>query len=217
MGQQPPGGYPPQGPPQGGGYPPQGGQPPPGQYPPQGPPPGQYPGQQPYQQMQPMSPQGRPLAEWWKRLLAYLLDSLVVGVPATIIMAAIGVGAFAGSDLECDPVTGVCTGDTTGFFVVYLTSYLVVGVLAFAYLTFMNGSERGQTVGKMALKIQVRDEVTGGPLGYGKAAVRTLIYLVLSLFTCGIGFLLDGLWPLWDPKRQALHDKPAGSLVVDAP
>jgi uncharacterized RDD family membrane protein YckC len=215
MSQQPPGGYPPQG-----GQPPPGqpppGQPPPGQYPPQGPP-GQYPGQQPYQQMQPMSPQGRPLAEWWKRLLAYLLDSLVVGVPATIIMAAIGVGAFAGSDLECDPVTGVCTGDTTGFFVVYLTSYLVIGALAFAYLTFMNGSERGQTVGKMALKIQVRDEVTGGPIGYGKASVRTLIYLLLSLFTCGIGFLLDGLWPLWDPKRQALHDKPAGSLVVDAP
>jgi uncharacterized RDD family membrane protein YckC len=215
MGQQPPPG----------GYPPQGGQPPPGQYPPQGPPPGQPPpgqyppgppGQQPYQQMQPMSPQGRPLAEWWKRLLAYLLDGLVVGIPASIIMAAIGVGAFAGSEIECDPVTGVCTGDTTSFVVVYLTSYLIAGALLFAYLTFMNGSERGQTVGKMALKIQVRDEQTGGPLGYGKAAVRALIYLLLAFFTCGIGFLLDGLWPLWDPKRQALHDKPAGSLVVDA-
>jgi uncharacterized RDD family membrane protein YckC len=80
----------------------------------------------------------------------------------------------------------------------------------------MNGSEKGQTVGKMVMKIQVRDENTGGPIGYGKAALRTLVYLVLAAFTCGVGGLLDGLWPLWDPKRQALHDKPANSLVVDA-
>ena len=26
--------------------------------------------------------------------------------------------------------------------------------------------------------------------------------------------LLDGLWPLWDPNRQALHDKIVGSAVV---
>jgi uncharacterized RDD family membrane protein YckC len=164
-----------------------------------------------------MSPQGRPLAEWWKRLVAYLLDGLIVGIPASILMVIIGVGAFAGSDIECDPVTGVCTGDTTGFVAAYLGSYLVTGILLFAYLTFLNGGEKGQTVGKMVMKIQVRDEATGGPIGYGKAALRTFVYLVLAAFTCGIGGLLDGLWPLWDPKRQAIHDKPAGSLVVDAP
>ena len=29
--------------------------------------------------------------------------------------------------------------------------------------------------------------------------------------------LLDGLWPLWDDKRQALHDKVAGTNVVVSP
>jgi uncharacterized RDD family membrane protein YckC len=27
--------------------------------------------------------------------------------------------------------------------------------------------------------------------------------------------LLDGLWPLWDDKRQALHDKVAKTQVVE--
>lgn len=28
--------------------------------------------------------------------------------------------------------------------------------------------------------------------------------------------LLDVLWPLWDGKRQTLHDKIAGTVVVEA-
>ena len=30
----------------------------------------------------------------------------------------------------------------------------------------------------------------------------------------GIYQLLDGLWPLWDSKRQALHDKASKTNVV---
>jgi uncharacterized RDD family membrane protein YckC len=33
-----------------------------------------------------------------------------------------------------------------------------------------------------------------------------------SLFT-----LLDGLWPLWDDKKQAIHDKVAATNVVVGP
>ena len=36
---------------------------------------------------------------------------------------------------------------------------------------------------------------------------------VVSLVT-GLLPILDGLWPLWDSKRQALHDKLAGTNVV---
>ena len=28
--------------------------------------------------------------------------------------------------------------------------------------------------------------------------------------------LLDYLWPLWDPKNEALHDKIGGTRVVEA-
>jgi uncharacterized RDD family membrane protein YckC len=200
MGQQPPPG----------GYPPQGGQPPPpGQYPQQGQPPGGYP-QQPYQQMQPTSPQGRPLAEWWKRVVAIIIDGLILGIPGYAIIALLGVG-FA-SDAEIDPVTGELEGGA-GFFAGFLVSILAFAVIGVLYFVLLNGNDRGQTVGKMAMKIQVRDEATGGPIGYGKAFLRWLVGWVLS-FIC-LGTLIDVLFPLWDPKRQTLHDKAASSLVID--
>jgi uncharacterized RDD family membrane protein YckC len=36
---------------------------------------------------------------------------------------------------------------------------------------------------------------------------------VLSLFGSAFG-LLDALWPLWDDKKQAIHDKAAATNVV---
>lgn len=223
-GYPPPGGgqqYPPQQPPPGGQYPPQ--QPPPGGYPPPGgqPPPGGYPppGQQ-YATI-PVAPWGAPLASWGKRVGAAIIDAFVVGIPAVIIMFAAGVGAFASADLDCvfNPATGVteCTGGDSSFFVaIALTQGIPLLVFA-VYGTFMNGSERGQTVGKMALKIQVRDEATGGPIGYGKAFLRWLVGAGLSLVTCGLGGLVDVLFPLWDNKRQTIHDKAVSSLVVELP
>jgi uncharacterized RDD family membrane protein YckC len=205
MGQQPPYQPPPGGPPPGG--PPPGGQPPPGQYPPQQ---GGYP-QQPYQQARPMSPQGRPLSEWWKRAVAAIIDAFVVGIPAYILMFLFGLGVA--SEAEIDPVTGEIEGGggiVAGFFI----SIIIIAVLGVLYFVILNGGEKGQTVGKMVMKIQVRDEQTGGPIGYGKAFLRWLVAQALG-FLCGIGTLVDLLFPLWDPKRQTIHDKAVGSLVVD--
>jgi len=79
----------------------------------------------------------------------------------------------------------------------------------------LNGSEAGQTFGKRVLGIAVRDAATGGAIGVQRAVLR---YVVVGLFRVvlffGLFTLLDGLWPLWDSQRQALHDKIAGSVVV---
>ena len=204
-------------------YPPQQPGPPPGQYPPQQP--GQYPPPGGYQQGGypaqagygggPMSPQGRPLASWGKRVGAALIDALIVGIPAVILMMALGIGSFAGTECTTDAFGNTVCEPNTGFFMAFILSQLIPYVAFALYQTLMNGSESGQTVGKKVLKIQVRDEATGGPIGYGKAFLRWLVNAALQLFTCGIGGLLDVLWPLWDDKRQTLHDKVANSLVVE--
>jgi uncharacterized RDD family membrane protein YckC len=166
----------------------------------------------------PMSPQGQPLAEWWKRAVAAIIDGVIVGVPAQIIGGLIFGGLFAVSAPSIDPVTGQVVGGSTGFFASFFASWgafiLTYWVITGAYYTFLHSS-RGQTVGKMILKLKVVDEATGSLIPIGRALIRWLIPIPLGFVTCGIVFLLDGLWPLWDVKRQALHDKIAKTLVVD--
>lgn len=68
----------------------------------------------------------------------------------------------------------------------------------------------------MAMKIAVKDANTGGPIGYGRALARWLVASVLWVAFYLPG-LIDVLFPLWDPKRQTLHDKAVGSVVVKVP
>lgn len=166
--------------------------PPPPPPPPTPPPPGGYPGQY-GSPLGPVDAQGRPLAEWWQRLVAIIVDFFIVAIPS--FMAA-GVGASVAGN------GGAFLGGLA---------------LATAYYGLLNGGERGQTVGKMALGIQVRDASAGGPIGPGRGAVRYLVVGVGAPLTFGLFALLDGLWPLWDPGRQALHDKVAGSVVIKRP
>jgi uncharacterized RDD family membrane protein YckC len=197
-----------------------GGQPPGGYAPPQQyPPPQGYAGQPPAGGQAyggvapgtPLSPQGRPLAHWWKRVVASLIDGVILTIPSYILTAIFGVGLA--SSVSVNETTGEVTGGT-GFFVGILVSSLILFAIGIAYVVYFNGSERGQTPGKMILKIQVRDQVTGGPIGYGKAAIRWIVSLVLFM-VCYIPGIVDLLFPLWDDKRQTLHDKAANSLVID--
>jgi uncharacterized RDD family membrane protein YckC len=134
---------------------------------------------------------GAPLAEWWRRAAALVIDTAVLWIPlmlATHSMERLG---------------RIAVG-------------LVVGVV---YFTLLNGGARGQTLGKMVWNIRVRDAAKGGPLGPAKAAVRYAVPAVLASFIPILGLLVwltDGLWPLWDRRRQALHDKVAASVVVAA-
>jgi uncharacterized RDD family membrane protein YckC len=175
-----------------------------------GPPPASYGG--------PPTAGGQAYAEWWKRVVAAIIDALIIGIPGSILLSVLSIGTFNAAKTVCDPNTGICTIEGgSGFFVGWIISQLVFMAIAAGYQIYFNGSEKGQTVGKMAMKIQVRDEATGGPIGYGKAGLRWLVGGILAVFTCGIGSLIDLLFPLWDPKKQTLHDKAANSVVVDVP
>jgi uncharacterized RDD family membrane protein YckC len=70
---------------------------------------------------------------------------------------------------------------------------------------------RGTTVGGIVfgLKIVRLDE---RPVDWATSIVRALACF-LSLFAAGLGFL----WIIWDPERQAWHDKIAGTVVVRVP
>jgi uncharacterized RDD family membrane protein YckC len=81
---------------------------------------------------------------------------------------------------------------------------------------------RAATLGQMAVGIKVRLRDHPGSLSWGTVLVRWLGkqgYRLLNLipFVGIVGLiyqLLNYLWPLWDDKNQALHDKLAKTNVV---
>ena len=153
------------------------------------PPPSAYPARPPGGE--PVDGFGRPLAAWGQRLGAYLVDEVFIGVIDFLAEFALGLRHEFGGR------------------VLWL-------LMAAGYYAVLNGSEMGQTFGKRLFNIQVRDATgEGGTIGVGRAGLRFLtvgLFRIVPFF--GLFTLLDGLWPLWDPRRHALHDKIAGSVVV---
>jgi len=132
-----------------------------------------------------------PLASWGERVGATLLDAVIWLVPALVV------GGILNAVSES-------LGTVAGLLMIAF----------FLYFQYLNGS-CGQSPGKALTGLKVvkatnPNETIGGAIG----VVRYIASAVISVFTCGIGGLLDVLWPLWDTNRQTLHDKAVGSLVL---
>ena len=87
---------------------------------------------------------------------------------------------------------------------------VVIDVAYFAYFW----SSRGASIGMMPFGFKLRDVATGQYPTIGKAALRGFIWtLEYALTFCLVG-ALGWLWMLWDPQKQAIHDKVAGTIVT---
>ncbi len=94
-------------------------------------------------------------------------------------------------------------------------------VLSFTYEYFFL-TRSGSTPGKKFLDISVRlRDVPGPPPGpavlkrYGLQSAFSVLAMIPGVGSLvGLGGLLNDLWPLWDDRRQALHDKLAETNVV---
>ncbi|MGA8723518.1 MAG: RDD family protein [Acidimicrobiales bacterium] len=150
---------------------------------------------------------GRPLAGWWQRFGAIFIDGLILGIPKSVIAAAV-----VGSSGTYTNKIGV------GLVVVGI----VFAIIDLVYFALLNGSQRGQTVGQMALGITVRDAETGGPIDPQRAGLRILVLIPGILLdwipiigvVAGIYTIIAGLSPLWDSNRQGFHDKSARTQVI---
>jgi uncharacterized RDD family membrane protein YckC len=93
--------------------------------------------------------------------------------------------------------------------------------VSFAYEYFFL-TKSGATPGKKALGIAVRlRDRPGNPPGsavakrYGFDILLSVVGLIPLIGTLtGFLALINYLWPLWDDKKQALHDKVAATNVV---
>lgn len=81
-------------------------------------------------------------------------------------------------------------------------------VIGWLYFVLLETSQKQATLGKMLVEIKVTD-INGNRLGFGQATGR-YFSKILSSIILGVGFL----FPLWTPRKQALHDIVAGTLVL---
>ena len=75
-------------------------------------------------------------------------------------------------------------------------------------------STRGQSIGMMVFGFKVRDKATGQYPDVGHAILRGFIWTLEVGFTVCIFGAIGWLWQLWDPEKQAIHDKIAGTIVT---
>ncbi|HVC71446.1 MAG TPA: RDD family protein [Acidimicrobiales bacterium] len=156
------------------------------------------------------------LASPGRRLAARALDALVL-VPVLALFTVIAVLVVAPRAGPIFPRINTelnAPAPTPGFVWIYLAVFacvLMTGVVMVVYETVAT-ARFGRTLGKAWLHIRpIRTD--GSRLGWGRSFGRVSLYW-LSGFLSWLG-LLDPLWCLWDGNQQCLHDKAAGTLVIN--
>jgi uncharacterized RDD family membrane protein YckC len=131
----------------------------------------------------------RGFAGFWRRLLAYLIDSaLLFGVQISVVAGVMLMAPYdARAMANLAPVSAA---------------------LSWAYFALMESSPLGATVGKIALGLYVTDS-HGDPITFARATARYWLKIVSTL-TLMLGWFMAG----FTPQKQALHDVLAGTLVL---
>lgn len=176
------------------------------------------------------TPDGQPLAGWWARFGAWLLDGIITGLISLLVafpwVQKIGEAYVDFFREALDAAEQGTPAPDSAALVAELGPSLIGVSLISLGLTLVYQAAflrwRGATPGKMALGLKVRLREAPGRLSWGTIGARLVGQHGASLLTFVplLGWLasfypmVDGLWPVWDSKRQALHDKLARTNVV---
>jgi uncharacterized RDD family membrane protein YckC len=138
------------------------------------------------------------------RLVAYILDGIIIAIVLTLIFAVGAFVFFAGSTVVDNRVTNVSTVGAVVGGILFLIGFLV-GLLYFPYF-WVNG---GATLGMRPFSLKVVRDKDGGPIGWGTGILR-----LIGLWIAGAVFYLGFIWIFVDKRRRGWQDLIAGTLVV---
>jgi uncharacterized RDD family membrane protein YckC len=141
------------------------------------------------------------LAGWWSRVAATLTDSFILVMPTLVFILLLG------------NILGEIT---------------TIGAQA-VYMVILQSQPDGQTLGNRLAQTRVRDALTGQVISRGQAVVRWAVIAIYSVLattsSTGLGTitgtvsviaLADCLYPLFNPRKQTIHDRVARTIVVRA-
>lgn len=140
-----------------------------------------------------------PVATFWQRLGAHLLDSIILWIVKAIIGGIIGViigGVLAVFGAKGDVVVAI----------IQIIGY-GIGLIAFVLYDALFVAFTSATPGKIVLGLKVLKD--GNKLTVGEAFLRTF-GKILSGIICSIGYIMAA----FNDETKALHDTICGTIVV---
>ncbi|HEX3005385.1 MAG TPA: RDD family protein [Angustibacter sp.] len=166
---------------------------------------------------------GAVLASWWARAAARLIDLFITSALSWLVafpQARVATASIA--DQFAAAMRAAEAGDPAPAFVYDAEMLRALAVISFVSLGVTLAYEmafllwKAATPGKLALGLRVRRLAAGHKLSADVVLRRWLGFeAASSLPYVGTAYLfVDVVWPLRDPRRQALHDKLAGTVVV---
>lgn len=140
-------------------------------------------------------------AGFWWRVLAYMIDGVILSVIFFPLSIAVGLSLGAGgADPDSPAVSGVSLG-LNGFQI----------LVTWLYQAFCESSSWQGTIGKKILGLRVTD-MNGNQISFARATGRYFA-MILSGMICFIGFIMVA----FTEKKQGLHDMLASTLVLKGP
>ena len=134
-------------------------------------------------------------AGFWIRVVAYIIDAILLGIIGGAIGAILGVNYTDPNAMQSNQARGAQGIN------------LVIAFIYFAGLWTAMGASLGQRIFGM----RIVDANTGASIGFGKSALRAL-GLYISIVVCLVGVI----WVAFDARKQGWMDKIAGTVVVRA-
>ena len=144
---------------------------------------------------------GVEFAGYGARILAYIIDGVILGVVITalsLLLGAILVGSTRDNEVGALGATAIT---------IWVGVIVITSLVYFPYFW----QRSGQTPGMKVLDIRVVRDRDGGPIGWGSAILRFIGYTINSIV---FGLPIGWLWILFDSRRRGWHDLIGGTVVV---
>ncbi|MBS3055277.1 MAG: RDD family protein [Candidatus Aenigmarchaeota archaeon] len=143
----------------------------------------------------------KPLATLGQRILAWIVDLIIIGIIAGILGGLAFGSIFLGA-LTANPFAAVFG----------VTTLLVMFIVIFGYTIYFEGTRQGQTVGKMVMKIRVVDDKTRKYITMEQSVIRNILRIIDNQVIGLVGVILIAV----TEKKQRLGDILAKTVVVKA-
>ena len=144
------------------------------------------------------------LTHWIYSLIAYIIDSIIIGIPAAIIYFFVILSLLTPSTT----VIGITVYGAAPWWASLLLPF-ILGILQLFYFILLD-TAWGGTIGKRVMGLQVQT-VNGGKVPFDKSFIRNIskIYGLFLFLDWLIAVVTAG-----NDKRQKFLDRTAGTTVV---